>query len=90
MPMRDELGNQCTHVVRLHLRSLGMPRVSEFTALRNAQKTYGPHGICMSFESGMSMPQAVDTATQCVELVSVNVGTNSAISLSTVVLTSLS
>ncbi len=75
MPIRDEQGNQCHHVVRLHLRSLGTPRVSEFTALANAQRTYGPHGICIKFESGMSMPQAVDTATQCVELVNVNVGT---------------
>lgn len=44
------------------MRSLGTPRVSKSTTLANAQRTYSPHGICFSLESGMSMPQEVDTA----------------------------
>ena len=75
MPMIDELGNSCSHVVRLHLRSLGIPRVTEFTAMRNAQAVYGPHGICMFFASGMSMLPVTNTDLQCVSLAKVDVGT---------------
>lgn len=74
MPMRDELGNVCQHVVRLHLRTLGVPRVSENAALRNAQATFGPHGICMAFSSGMSMPPHTNSSRQCLSLSNVNVG----------------
>lgn len=55
MSCTDELGNRCTHKVRLHFRSIGSPRVPELTALRNAQQIYGPSGICLEFASGMSL-----------------------------------
>lgn len=74
MSTRDELGNRCNWLVQLHLRSLGTPRVPEFTALRNAQSVYGQYGICIRFASGMSLPGGVDTGTQCLSLAAVDVG----------------
>lgn len=55
MSCRDELGNTCNHKIRLHFKSIGMPRVPEFTALENAQKVYGPHAIAIEFASGESL-----------------------------------
>lgn len=57
------------------MRSLGMPRVPEFTALRNAHATYGQYGIYIEYMSGMSLPDAVETSNQCLSLENVNVGT---------------
>jgi hypothetical protein len=74
MSIRDPLGNQCTWKVCLHFRSLGTPRVPEFTALRNAQATYGQYGIYMHFGSGESLPDALDTGNQCLSLQNVDVG----------------
>ncbi len=74
MSIRDDLGNSCEWVVRLHLRSLGLPRVSEYTALRNAQMVYGQYGICIQFMSGLSLPSGVDTGSQCLSLGAVDVG----------------
>jgi hypothetical protein len=39
----------------LHFRSIGTPDVPEFTALQNAQRVYGPSGICIEFASGQSL-----------------------------------
>lgn len=74
MSIRDELGNACDWVVCLHLRSLGMPQVPEYTALRNAQRVYGQYGICIQFMSGLSLPAGVDTGSQCLSLSNVDVG----------------
>ena len=74
MAVRDELGNLCNRKVRLHLRSLGMPRVPEFNALRNAQRIYGQYGICIEFASGQSIPAAVDAVNQTLSLSAVDVG----------------
>jgi hypothetical protein len=75
MSIKDPLGNVCKWKVSLHLKSLGMPRVPEFTALRNAQAVYGQYGIYIHFASGESLPQAVDTGNQCLSLQNVDVGT---------------
>jgi hypothetical protein len=75
MSVVDPLGNVCQWKVKLHLRSLGMPRVPEFQALRNAQATFGQYGICMDFASGMSLPQAADHGNQTLSLREVDVGT---------------
>lgn len=75
MPVKDPLGNHCSWRVGLHLRSLGMPRVPELTALRNAQACYGPHGILIEFVSGQSLPDGVHTQNQCLQLQDVDVGT---------------
>lgn len=74
MSIRDELGNLCNWRVRLHLKSLGSPRVPEFTALKNAQRIYGQYGICMEFASGESIPNAVETSNQTLSLTAVDVG----------------
>lgn len=64
MSCTDELGNLCTHKVSLHFRSIAMPAVSEFTALQNAQRVYGPHGICVEYASGQCLQlSAEDTLT---------------------------
>jgi hypothetical protein len=55
MTCRDDLGNSCHHRIRLHFKSIGMPRVSEFDALRNAQLVYGQYGIAIVFASGESL-----------------------------------
>ena len=55
MSVRDELGNVCNHQVRLHFRSIGIPRVPEMTALRNAQRVYGRYAIAISFANGESL-----------------------------------
>jgi len=55
MPCRDELGNTCSHRVRLHFKSIGTPNVPEFTALRNMQRVYGAAGINATFASGESL-----------------------------------
>lgn len=44
-----------THKVRLHFRSISMPRVPEFTALANAQRVYDQYGVQLEFASGFSM-----------------------------------
>lgn len=74
MSMRDPLGNHCHWRISLHLKSLGTPRVPEFTALRNAQATYGQYGIYIHFASGESLPDGVDTQSQCLSLDNVDVG----------------
>lgn len=74
MTIRDSLGNSCDWKVRVHLKSLGIPRVSEFRALRNAQATFGQYGICIEYRSGQSLPNAVDTKNQCLSLQNVDVG----------------
>ena len=74
MSVMDALGNKCNWKVRLHLKSLGMPRVPEFQALRNAQATFGQYGICVEFASGQSLPNAVDRSNQCLSLTNVDVG----------------
>jgi len=74
MSRKDSLGNDCQWRVRLHMRSLGSPRVPEFNALRNAQATYGPHGILIEFASGISLPDAVETSNQSLSLERVDVG----------------
>lgn len=70
----DRRLNTFSHRVRLHLKSLGMPSVPEFTALRNAQSVYGQYGISIEFVSGQSLPNAVDRNSQCLSLVAVDVG----------------
>lgn len=52
---RDDLGNVCTHIVRLHIKSIGIPVVPEFTALANMQRTFGPHGIKIELAGGESL-----------------------------------
>lgn len=74
MSVVDPLGNECDHKVRLHLRSLGNPRVPELQALRNAQATFGQYGIFIEFQSGQSLPDAVDHDRQCLSLERVDVG----------------
>ena len=74
MSVKNELGNTCNRRVRLHLKSLGMPTVPEFTALRNAQSVYGQYGICVEFASGQSLPNGVDRNNQCLSLTTVDVG----------------
>jgi hypothetical protein len=73
MSVMDNLGNICSWRIRLHLKSLGMPSVPEFTALRNAQSVYGQYGICVEFASGQSLPDAVDRNSQSLSLAAVNV-----------------
>lgn len=46
-------------VVRLHFRSVAMPKVSEFTALENAQRVYDSIGVKLEYASGMSMAVGV-------------------------------
>ena len=75
MTVKDPLGNKCDWKVRIHLKSLGTPRVPEFTALKNAHATYGQYGILIEYRSGQSLPSAVDTSNQCLSLENVNVGT---------------
>lgn len=72
MTCRDELGNSCNHRVRLHFKSIGTPRVSEFDALRNAQRVYGQYGIAMVFASGESL---LLTSDQSLTLGNVDSGT---------------
>lgn len=55
MSARDDLGNICDHRIRLHLFSIASPAVSEGTALRNAQRVYGQHRICLSVVSGQTL-----------------------------------
>lgn len=55
MSCRDALGNRCNHKVRLHFFSISVPRVLEFTALRNAQRVYGANGISIQMVSGQSL-----------------------------------
>jgi hypothetical protein len=43
------------HKVRLHFRSVAMPKVPEFTALANAQRVYDKYAILLEFASGFSM-----------------------------------
>lgn len=43
------------HKVKLHFRSVAMPKVPEFTALANAQKVYDQYKILLEFASGLSM-----------------------------------
>lgn len=52
---RDDLGNVCTFIVRLHIKSIGIPVVPEYTALANMQRTFGPHGIKIELVSGESL-----------------------------------
>lgn len=68
----DDLGNACTLKVRLHFKSIGMPKVPEFTALANMQRVYGPHGIKVEFASGESL---LLSSAQQVSLKNVDVGT---------------
>ncbi len=75
MTAQDPLGNRCDMKVRIHLRSLGAPRVPEFTALRNAHAAFGQYGIFIEYRSGQSLPDAVETGNQCLSLQNVNVGT---------------
>jgi hypothetical protein len=51
MPCEDVLGNRCTHRVRIHIRTLTRPFILENDAVRNAQKVYGPYGICIQVVS---------------------------------------
>ena len=74
MSIKDPLGNTCDWKVKLHLKSLGTPRVSEFTALRNAQATFGQYGIYIEFLSGQSLPAGVELNNQCLSLQNVDVG----------------
>ena len=55
MPSKDELGNACDRIVRLHFKSIGTPSVPEFTALRNMQRIYGPNRIKVEMASGESL-----------------------------------
>jgi len=41
--------------VRLHFRSVAMPKVPELTMLAKAQEIYAPHNIQFEFASGLSM-----------------------------------
>jgi hypothetical protein len=41
--------------VRLHFRSVALPKVPEFEALANAQKVYDKHKILLEFASGLSI-----------------------------------
>lgn len=75
MSTRDSQGNICDWKIGLHLRSLGTPRVPEFHALRLAQAVYGQYGILVEFRSGQSLPAAVNSETQCLQLENVDVGT---------------
>ena len=61
-----------THRVKLHFRSIATPVVSEFDALRNAQRVYRQYGIDFSFTSGMSLGIPSD---QAVILNNVDTGT---------------
>jgi len=72
MTCRDDLGNTCNHRVRLHFKSIGMPRVSEFDALRNAQLVFGQYGIAIVFASGESL---LLTSDQTLTLSNVDAGT---------------
>ena len=72
MPTRDELGNVCSHRVRLHFKSIGTPTVSEFTALRNMQRIYGRYAINAQFASGESLQ--ISNA-QALQLANVDAGT---------------
>lgn len=55
MPCIDDIGNICNYKVNLRLYSIAMPAVTEFTALKNAQRIYGQYGICISFVTGQSL-----------------------------------
>jgi hypothetical protein len=44
-----------THKVRLHLRTINMPNVPEFTQLDSANEVYNQYGIEIEFASGMSL-----------------------------------
>jgi peptidoglycan hydrolase-like protein with peptidoglycan-binding domain len=48
-------------VVNLHFRSISIPQVPEFTALRNAQRVYEQYAINMQFASGQSLLLPPDT-----------------------------
>lgn len=74
MSVNDALGNVCNYKVRLHLRSLGMPSVPEFDAVRNAQMIYGQYGICIEYASGQSLPGALPVSNQTLSLSRVDVG----------------
>lgn len=54
-PLPPLPGVAYTHKVKLHFRSISMPRVPEFTALANAQRVYDQYGILLEFASGFSM-----------------------------------
>lgn len=55
MSFRDDLGNLCFYEIRLQLYSIAVPRISEFTLLRNAQSVYGQYGIGLRFVNGQSL-----------------------------------
>jgi hypothetical protein len=55
MAIRDDLGNLCHYEIGLQLYSIAVPKVGEFTALRNAQRVYGQYGICIKFITGQSL-----------------------------------
>lgn len=74
MAIKDPLGNMCNWKVKVHLKSLGVPRVNEFRALRNSQATFGQYGIFIEYMSGQSLPQVVEASNQCLSLESVDVG----------------
>ncbi|MDX1979860.1 MAG: hypothetical protein SFV51_06310 [Bryobacteraceae bacterium] len=68
----DDLGNVCSHKVRLHFKSIGTPTIPEFTALKNMQAVYGQYGIKIEFASGESLLLSKE---QQVSLINVDVGT---------------
>jgi hypothetical protein len=56
----DALGNRCTHRVRLHLRTVSAPAVSEALLITNAQRVYGGAGICVEVATRRALPLDVD------------------------------
>lgn len=55
MSCKDELGNVCTHLVRIHMFSITNPAVPELSALNNAQRVYGANGIKIDMVSGQTL-----------------------------------
>jgi hypothetical protein len=55
LSVRDELGNLCDHRIRVHLFAVALPAVDVRTALRNAQRVYGHHRICLTVVSGQTL-----------------------------------
>lgn len=72
MSYRDELGNVCNLRIRLHFRSISMPRIPELTALRNMQSIYGRYGIGVDFAGGESL---LLNSFEAIVLSNVNAGT---------------
>ena len=67
---------QCnrSYQIRLHMRTLGRPRISEFTALANAQATFGQYDIYVKMVSGICLPNSTEIENQTLTLRNVNVG----------------